>query len=95
MSGHTPGPWNTSAAENGTVYAMGQAPGERLIAYLPINNFEGANARLIAAAPDLLAALRDLMPLMAECDCVDSDRQAPLCPCRAARAAILKATGET
>src|ERR1700679_4387691 len=92
MSSHTPGPWNTSAAENGTVFAMEQPAGERLIAYLPSNHREAANAQLIAAAPDLLAALRDLMPQMAECDWIYSDRQEPLCPFMAARVAIVQAT---
>jgi hypothetical protein len=44
-----------------------------------------------SAAPDLSEALRDVMPLLAECDCIHSDREAPLCPCRAARDALAKA----
>jgi hypothetical protein len=36
----------------------------------------------------LEAVLRDVMPLLAECDCIYSDRDAPLCPCRTARATL-------
>jgi hypothetical protein len=35
-----------------------------------------------------IEALRDLMPLLAECDCIYSDRDTPPCPCRAARAVL-------
>ena len=51
-----------------------------------------ANAKLIEAAPALLDALRDVMPLLSECDCIHSDREAPLCPCRAARTLLEKVT---
>jgi hypothetical protein len=40
------------------------------------------------AGASALEALRDLMPLLAECDCIYSDRETPLCPCRAARALL-------
>jgi hypothetical protein len=44
---------------------------------------------VLASDYDALAtALRNVMPLLAECDCIYSDRNAPLCPCRAARAAL-------
>lgn len=36
----------------------------------------------------LREALKCVMPLLAECDCIYSDRDEPLCPCRAARAAL-------
>jgi hypothetical protein len=48
-----------------------------------------ANEEAICAENDRLrAALTDVMPLLAECDCIYSDRDSPLCPCRAARAAL-------
>ena len=49
MSKHTPGPWQVIG---GNVY------GDNLRAMLPMN---GADARLIAAAPDLLKALEALL----------------------------------
>jgi hypothetical protein len=47
-----------------------------------------ANARLIAAAPDLLAALEDLLGDKYLADPINADRMAE------ARAAIAKATGK-
>ena len=46
-----------------------------------------ANAKLIAAAPDLLKALQSLLDDTGDCECGDPD-----CPAFAARAAIAKAT---
>ena len=62
---HTPGPWAASLAEwhNGAPWLIGAPVSE----YLPAeaerhigNAYKEANARLIAAAPDLLAALEIL-----------------------------------
>jgi hypothetical protein len=58
---HTPGPWRWHGG-----YLVG--PGDVLIAddgsaggeYLPLINTQGANARLIASAPDLFAENADL-----------------------------------
>ena len=74
MSKHTPGPWQVVGSN---VY------GNNLRALLPMN---AADARLIAAAPDLLEALEDLLgwQTLAPDDVVT-----------AARAAIAKARGET
>jgi hypothetical protein len=60
MSQHTPGPWNTNYASDGlTVYhgtmpicTMSYGHGDYDLSY--------ANARLIAAAPAMLAALKEL-----------------------------------
>lgn len=64
MNAHTPGPWNVlpwfapSGAEITTVQALNRTvadcPGE--------DETAKANARLIAAAPDLLAALEACLP---------------------------------
>lgn len=48
-------------------------------------------ARRYNVHAELLAALLAVMPQLEECDCIHSDRAEPLCPCRAARAAIAKA----
>lgn len=57
---HTPGPWNfhgnTLVQDKGNRLNLGtfhEAPG--------LGNAAAANARLISAAPDLLAALQDLL----------------------------------
>lgn len=94
-SKHTPGPWRY-VRTNGS-----QTTGERLISgarpgYLAEIRDCGsgdvvANARLIAAAPDMLAALRAVLK---ECGPLDSDPDAPgtlNAIGRIARAAIAKA----
>lgn len=82
MTKHTPGPW--FAGSSGRVYAKG---GQNLVASvigaseLPI---PAANARLIAAAPELLVACEDALnnlPVDGECAAL-------------IRAAVAKATGE-
>lgn len=91
---HTPGPWNTNL---GVVWP-GDSSGNP-IAYL--NGHcrklaeDEANARLIAAAPDLLEALKEIMDFIGEKD--DSCKEGPNCvTCSladAGRAAITKAEG--
>lgn len=84
-AGHTPGPWvcdgatlEFEGARFGQVAYILEKEGEQFYA-------SAANARLIAAAPDLLAALRELL------DCLSSEiqdsREAGM-----AYAAIAKAT---
>ena len=54
MTQHTPGPWKT-------IYAPGQAGAYYLSApdgVIGLINISGADEKLICAAPDLLAALR-------------------------------------
>ena len=90
VSGFTPGPWDYDA-EDFEIYALETF--ETLELTEP-------NARLIAAAPDLLGALKPL----AECEIIEADTPLPntdsaryfitMGEIRAARAAISKATGE-
>ena len=73
MSKHTPGPWRvqpyTWQRGNVSVFApkFGRAPYGACVAYTPCSDGVGgaagalANARLIAAAPELLEALRRLL----------------------------------
>ncbi len=100
MSKHTPGPWTIERNERGTsIKAIGPLQAEEYAgsAWLDVSDVD---ARLIAAAPDLLEALKDLLPILDKAwdydgdvfgrlhnDAVDAWRQA--------RAAIAKATGET
>jgi hypothetical protein len=57
MNEHTPGPWKT----NGDPY-VSTADGKRSIAFCDTRQAheDRANARLIAAAPELLSALRQI-----------------------------------
>jgi hypothetical protein len=67
-SAHTPGPWTATGLRVSD--AKGQLVAQaRLIADVATANEEGHNARLIAAAPDLVAALRDIAERpLADCD---------------------------
>lgn len=96
MSAHTPGPWSVQpcAADHGESTVIGTADGF-LIARIPSDAWSGigaeskedsANARLIAAAPDMLAAL-EAMINHRSCDYLDNT---PL-PYAACVAAIAKA----
>lgn len=69
---HTPGPWVAAASPSSIVGWPIIGPGGRAVASVhyrrgdtaegqQINAEAGANARLIAAAPDLLAALKAMM----------------------------------
>jgi len=89
---HTKGPWKLSAGRN-----IETESGEFYITYgkdrygNPVfRDFVelDRNARLIAAAPELLDALQDLLKDKYLADPINADRMA------AARAAIAKATGE-
>jgi hypothetical protein len=99
---HTPGPWTCLPAFDDGCYLIQQAQKEQKIwvdeGYIESNN-EGyrqsevvfhrsvANARLIAAAPELLEALTHIL---SEYDAPNSLNDAAF---RKARAAIAKATG--
>lgn len=105
MSAHTPGPWQWSGDSlthrQFDIYAPAQAPHQHVCT---VNNLSVdrlytrdagvalANARLIAAAPNLLAALQALVGEadLGEVD-LDEDDRALL---DNARDAIAKATGE-
>lgn len=84
MSKHTPGPWEYRG------HAWVQTADDKKT---PIANFNfyaatEANARLIAAAPDLLESLQELMVA------ADHVSGGPVTWLEKARAAIAKATGE-
>ena len=84
---HTPGPW---IAECNCIRSELGNQRFDLVAIVPLNHNEwGANARLIAAAPELLEALQMLMPQEPqETDSYDRAMWGN------ARAAIAKATGK-
>lgn len=99
MSTHTPGPWVLEPnASGGTNFRCSWGV---IGCVLPGNSFvpggpnqvpeQAANARLIAAAPDLLAALIDVIGWVPGAAAWHTD--APLKAVDKARAAIAKATG--
>lgn len=116
MSGYTPGPW--TCGYGNYVYRDDGSPrdGQSLIATcMPLNgtmdelNVAFANARLIAAAPELLAALLEFVNPDYQQDCDDDGICAHCgrdnaghenqpcsddCPGQIARAAIAKAKGQ-
>lgn len=100
MSGHTPGPWHVVTNTDGgtdVVHTRGRAPGEsyREVA-LDIDTEE--DARLIAAAPDLLEALETILKQAATLHGGSggpTPRQVANDIEKEAREAIAKATGDT
>ena len=86
---HTPGPWKVKAHSTAVLAGRKQiCSNVNAASNLPVNmkdelEIAHANARLIAAAPDLLNALKVLADV--------AERKG--IPCDAARAAIAKATG--
>lgn len=93
-SGHTPGPWVAVKAR--TLTHIRSVPADRLVT--SVDRFRTGDAALIAAAPDLLAALK----VYAEFDaCANIDDpgeglctpEKP-CVCCRARAAVAKAEGK-
>ena len=104
MSKHTQGPWAIGKVNQGTVagsipvatpdYMESYRSGQLICSVYGTASFSNANARLIAAAPELLEALRGMLALDEEhhqrghCD---DDVCAEVLK---ARAAIAKATGE-
>lgn len=83
---HTPAPWTVSgkqvkSIDHGKRYTVATANNPKFT-----DEANASNARLIAAAPDLLACLLDVLDADGDLDAMDFNRY---------RAAIAKATGET
>jgi hypothetical protein len=97
MAEHTPGPWSyeESKTDGGNLFlAISSANAElrdsRDVAYLTLRQAEiRANARLIAAAPDMLAALQSVIHDLS----YDEGRDLAASTIEQVRAAIRKATG--
>lgn len=101
MSKHTPGPWTFGHYGMSALW-VGPDHEQKPVARVPHDSDDEArdesreNARLMAAAPELLEALQTLLPMLVDWhddfpDCV-GDKEAPAL--KAARAAIAKAMGE-
>ena len=88
---HTPGPWKIEGHE-----VFGAEGQEFVLIFDPKTETGRSNARLIAAAPDLLEALEGLLPL---CESLAGQahpkEQRDDCRACRARAAIAKARGES
>lgn len=92
MSKHTAGPWGIIIGDAGPIVFSGQK--SNMVAHC-IKAWSSeermANARLIAAAPDLLEALKAMFDATTDNEIRGADGS----PIERARAAIAKATGET
>ena len=107
MSAHTPGPWQTSGVRikmDGEPFLQVDAPnGPGIVAYIPysdrrlVDHYQShADQRLIAAAPDLLAAANGLLNTFGKprrVEFLNDDFEAAMLVYESARAAIAKATG--
>ena len=86
---HTPGPWelDTTFGRQGLIQPVGRDyPVAAVTGYYTNAGQTEANARLIAAAPEMLEALRDCREALRSIDAT--------CELRVVNAAIAKATGE-
>lgn len=97
MSKHTPGPW-TWGDDYWGLYGSG--PDNEVLSdatyenmWLSFGNKREANGRLIAAAPDMLAALREIAATVVYAPEGGHEEVAECV--RIARCAIAKATGES
>lgn len=71
---HTPGPFFTACPHSGTIYVEARLRGSTIQEVAAVGPTETpeqqqANAKLFAAAPDLLEALAALMKVVADPDC--------------------------
>lgn len=87
---HTPGSWHADESKSFYVFACGSLAEQAGVTNGPFvaNASTAANARLIAAAPDLLAALQVLLNDKYLSDPINTDRMAQ------ARAAVARATSK-
>lgn len=95
---HTPGPWTTEEGpENGIAIIADNVVLATMPEWPAKQAEQTANALLIAAAPDLLDALRWLLEIVEKCDAAGIPIAGALegrSSQSAARAAIAQATGE-
>lgn len=91
MSNYTPGPWIAGDDEDSDYFLVGPHDGDELVTQPIVRLHHEYDARLIAAAPELLEALLEIV------QAADGSGWEQLDPSfRNARAAIAKATqGET
>jgi hypothetical protein len=99
-AGFTPGPWAAELGRNGSFSIEAERGGiaNGLLVLASRNEHPlmadqmHANARLIAAAPELLEALKSLVHSLDESDLIHDDQRQAF---NASKAAIAKATGQS
>ncbi|MEW6163615.1 MAG: hypothetical protein AB1642_00990 [Pseudomonadota bacterium] len=92
---HTPGPWHVDVSKSFYVFACGSLAEQAGVGNGPFicNASTQENARLIAAAPELLSALRIAEDFMSGFE-DDEVQEGMVTKLAGIRAAITKATGE-
>ena len=94
MSAHTPGPWVAGDDEGSDYYLVGPHDGNGIVYQSAVELHIEADTRLIAAAPEMLAALQ---AVLAEIEGPDrphsTDSWLPAHLAHQVRAAIAKAEG--
>jgi hypothetical protein len=101
MAGHTPGPWNLFC-KNGVISVF--AKDGDVVSWLGFDDSNRskeeheANARLVTASPDMVAALKKALPSVCSLTCKsihqEGEKRTHSEDCQAVRDAIYKATGE-
>ena len=98
---HTPGPWEAAIQPGCHAVIASLSGGPKAVAIIGNNTPDDgnepmrfANARLIAAAPDLLAALQEMYEAASDSDSCHYGTLSTTFLRKIARAAIVKATGE-
>lgn len=97
MAEHTPGPWSVEHDEDADTISIVNFGGEIAVLHgVSMGENDESDARLIAAAPDLLAALEAVTPFVVpEALCLNGrDYLAALDAISDARRAIARARGE-
>ena len=98
MNKHTPGPWGVIIGDAGPIVFSGNKGSMVATCTKRITSTEReSNARLIAAAPELLEALQDMIDSVIVLDVTESERSLVSAAENAiakARSAIAKATGD-
>lgn len=90
---HSPGPWKLQPFMNRDGFYVDGPEGNAIVMVTKNENRE-ADARLIAAAPDLLAACKHLLASHQFCEVSSGkDCECGRCICCEARAAVSKAEG--
>lgn len=95
MSKHTLGPWFSQYDDNGFYEIGSEAVAFRMAFTYGEGDTDEANARLIAAAPELLEALERMLHSFSPHPCENTEKwREEYDACELARAAIAKAKGE-
>ena len=89
MTKHTPGPWRIEPGENWRVYLVNNDYGHAIGEIVYTDTRKPADARLIAAAPELLEALNGMLQLFSDTEDMEDYETVKF-----ARFVVAKAIGE-